>query len=89
MLELLDLTREIRNLIHNGGVYFSEEGKDKKRSYKGTTYEFRHGKRVAFVTWDLLLKLAKDIHQLLVRVIGHQKICALAEITNPFLVDNW
>jgi len=87
--ELLDFIRLIRNLIHNSGIYFSEDSCDKEQTYKGTKYKFCHGKPVDFATWDLLLTLARDIHQLLVRVIKHQKIVAVAEITDPFSAHNW
>ena len=53
-IELLDFIRLIRNLIHNSGVYFSEDGCDNEQTYKGTKYKFCHGKPADFVTWDLL-----------------------------------
>lgn len=88
-IEILDFIRLIRNLIHNSGVYFSEDGGDKEQIYKGTKYAFRQGKPVDFVTWALLLTLARDIHQLLVTIIKQPKIVAVTEITDPFSAHNW
>lgn len=82
--ELLDFVRLIRNLIHNDGVYFDENGNDRTVSYRGTQYQFNHGQLVDFVYWDLLLTLADDIRKLLVEVISHQKIINQNQIVDLF-----
>jgi hypothetical protein len=87
-LELLEFIRRIRNLIHNDGVYYDDKGVDKKVSYRGTSYIFRNGLPVDFVTWELLLVLAEDIRQLLVQVISHPKIMQIATITDPATVKS-
>ena len=84
--ELLDLSRLLRNLIHNGGVYFSEDGQNETTNYKGETYTFQHGQPVNFVYWKLLLELADDIRQLLVKVISHSIIVSTHYIPDPFVV---
>lgn len=83
--KLLDFVRLVRNLIHNDGVYFDEDGNDKTATYRGVQYQFHHGKPVDFVHWDLLLNLADDIRQLLVKVISHPRIATQAEVTDPFM----
>jgi hypothetical protein len=83
--ELLDFVRLVRNLIHNDGVYFDEDGNDKTVTYRGVQYHFHHGKPVDFVYWDLLLTLADDIRRLLVQVISHPKIAAQSQVTDPFM----
>lgn len=86
---LLNFVRLIRNLIHNNGVYFDEEDEDKREAYDGAEYHFRHGKPVDFVSWELLLKLADDIRQLLVQVISHKKIATIDQIEDLFVAYNW
>jgi hypothetical protein len=81
--ELLEFIRLIRNLIHNDGIYFAEDGQDRNVKYKGNSYIFYHGKRVKFVYWDLLLTLADDIRILLVKVVSHQKVSNLSQIIDP------
>lgn len=83
--ELLGLVRLIRNLIHNDGVYFDENGNDKIVTYRGTQYHFYHGKPIDFVHWDLLLTLADDIRRLLVQVISHPRIASQSQVSDPFM----
>ena len=82
-LELLSFARLIRNLIHNDGVYFADDGIDKTVTFKDNSYTFRHGQQVNFVYWELLLNLAEDIRQLLVQVISHPQIMRSANIPDP------
>jgi hypothetical protein len=82
--ELLDFVRLVRNLIHNDGVYFDEDGNDKTVTYRDSQYHFYHGKPVDFVYWDLLLTLADDIRRLLVQVISHPKIATQSQVTDLF-----
>jgi hypothetical protein len=82
--ELLDFVRLIRNLIHNDGVYFDEDGNDKTITYRGSQYHFYHSKPVDFVYWDLLLTLADDIRRLLIQLISHPKIAIQSQVTDPF-----
>jgi hypothetical protein len=83
--ELLDFIRIIRNLIHNDGVYFDEEGKDKTVTYLGIQYSLYIGRPVDFVYWDLLLTLANDVRRLLFQVISHPNIIMQSQITDPFM----
>lgn len=83
--ELLDFIRTLRNLIHNDGVFFDEDGKDKVITFKGTTFYFYNGKPVKFVTWELLLDLADDIQRLLSLVISQPKINSRTEVLDPFM----
>jgi hypothetical protein len=83
--QLLDLVRPLRNLIHNDGVYFDEDGNDKTVTYRGVEYWFHHGQPVAFVYWSLLLSLADDSRQLLTQVVSHPRIAGLSQVTDPFM----
>jgi len=83
--ELLDFVRLVRNLIHNDGVYFDEDGNDKTVTYRGVQYRFYNGKPVNFIYWDLLLNLADDIRKLLVQVISNPKIVKQGQVADPFM----
>jgi len=84
-VELLDLLRHVRNTIHNNGVYFHRDGKNAQVTYKEMTYHFRHGQRVDFVHWDLLLTLTDDVRQLLVQVVSDEAVAGITgQITDPF-----
>lgn len=82
---LINVLRLVRNTIHNNGVYFNRRGTDETVTYKGTTYEFKHGKPIDFVTWEWLIDRLDDVRQLLVEVISDPKIISISkEITDPF-----
>lgn len=83
-IELLNLSRLLRNLNHNSGVYFSKNGIDETTDYKEKIYKFEHNKLVNFVYWELLIDLADEIHQLLVTVINHPKIVSIPNIQDPY-----
>jgi len=83
-IELLNLSRLIRNLIHNGGVFFSQKGVDESTRYKGKVYKFEHEKPVKFAYWELLLDLAAEIQKLLVTVINHPDIASIPYIHDPY-----
>jgi hypothetical protein len=81
---LLDLLRNIRNTIHNNGVYFHRSGRNETVSYNGNTYSFDIGKPVDFVTWDFLLDLLNDIDKMFVEVVSHRDVVAISMIIDPF-----
>ncbi len=83
-IELLNLSRLIRNLNHNSGVHFSKDGNNETTNYKGNIYIFEHEKPVKFVYWELLLDLAAEIQRLLVTVINHPDIASIPHIPDPY-----
>lgn len=76
--ELLDLLREIRNTVHNNGVYFNRCGQDLSVIYKGDTYDFRHRQKVDFLTWDLLICLYRDTCDLLYKVVTDSVVTGIS-----------
>jgi hypothetical protein len=60
-IALLDLWRNIRNVIHNNGAYFHGRGTDRTVIYDGISYDFPHGRPIEFVTWQFLLSRSTDL----------------------------
>ena len=85
-IELLILIRLIRNLIHNNGIFFSDDGQNEIVNYKGRIFTFVHGKPVDFMYWSLLIEIADDIRQLLIKVISHPKIKSIPHILDPMCI---
>ena len=85
-IELINLSRLLRNLIHNSGVYFSNDGRNEIASYKGKIYTFRHGKPIDFMYWEFLLEITDDIHKLLGKVISHPRIEGIPHILDPYCI---
>lgn len=73
-IELLDMAAKLRNTVHNNGVYFQKSGKDVIQNYKGRPYEFKHGNRIEFSNWPLLLEITSDLVSMLVEVVRDPKI---------------
>jgi hypothetical protein len=73
-IDLLDLWREIRNTIHNSGVYYNKDGVDKTLVYKGKTFSFLHGQSINFVGWDKCGYIAFEAVQLLFKVVNDDVI---------------
>lgn len=75
---LLDLLRLTRNTVHNQGVFFHRRLRKVELLYRGRKYEFRHGERVTFATWPLVVSLMRDLGELLTRVVTSPTISSIA-----------
>jgi len=73
---IFNFFRLIRNSLHNNGVHIARHQKEKMVSveYKGKAYLFEDGKRIDFVTWDLLLDIADDMRILLFHLSNNKTI---------------
>ncbi len=76
--ELLNLLREVRNTVHNNGVYFNRGEQDLSVIYKGDPYDFRHRQKVEFITWDLLVCLYRDTCDLLYNVVTDSVVTGIS-----------
>jgi hypothetical protein len=84
-VELLDLLRNIRNTVHNNGVFFNPKGSDTSVKWAGQNYVFKHGLPVDFVTWDLIIYAADVVRKLLRSVTEDASLQAITtEITEPY-----
>ena len=73
-LEWVDFMRNIRNIIHNNGVFSPIDGKERILVYKGTEYEFVPGNTLNFVNWPLLLDLADDFRGMMFNISTDENI---------------
>jgi hypothetical protein len=79
---LLDLVRNIRNTIHNNGVYYHSLG-NTSISYKGGQYLFELGKPIDFVSWPFVFNLVPDLLQLMVDVARSVVVSSHGIIQDP------
>ncbi len=83
-IALLDLLRELRNSIHNHGVYFHHRKPGAVVIYRGERYEFTGGIAISFATWTLLGTLFAAVAELLAEVVGSPNISGiLAPLDEP------
>jgi len=77
--------RNVRNVIHNNGVFSPIDGKSRTLIYKDNEYSFIPGKLLHFVEWPLLLDLANDFRGLMFQISVDEKISSLpGTIPEPF-----
>lgn len=60
-LPLLDLWRNIRNAMHNNGLFFPTNGKNQTVVYGSISYNFEVGKHNDFVTTELIISLIPSL----------------------------
>lgn len=83
--EWVNLMRNIRNVIHNNGIYSPIDGKSRTLPYKEKEYKFIPGKTMDFVSWPLLLNLADDFRELMFQISIDENIRNIPEtIPEPF-----
>ena len=87
--DLLDLLRHIRNTIHNNGVCFHPDGKNKTVTYKGKQYIFDIGKPVKLRgrVLNFLVGLMPDILKMIEDVVYSQDIISRNKIIDPITVS--
>jgi hypothetical protein len=66
---LLDIFRNIRNSMHNNGLFLPISGKDSTIKYKGRSFEFKYGLPNDFVSTILILELISDVRELLLAIV--------------------
>jgi hypothetical protein len=76
-IDLLDLFRLIRNTIHNNGVYLQKSGADTEVTYQGKLYQFKHGRKIDIVWWDLCLAVLSDVISLFIALTAHARVISL------------
>ena len=81
--DLIEFFKLVRNTLHNNGVYFPNNPKDKSISYKGKNYFFQVGKKIDFVTWELLISLVSDIGVLSYDLTETKKVVSVLHIADP------
>ncbi|SRR5258706_1165011 len=69
LVTLLDLLRNIRNTIHNNGLFFPPKGQNQTVIYNGTVYHFEVGQLTHFVTTEFLIEILPDLLSLTEAVV--------------------
>lgn len=82
------MLRLIRNTVHNNGVYFHPDGKNKVVIYRGKQYIFDNGKPVKFRgrVLNFLAGLMPDILRMIEDVIYSQDIISKSKIIDPIIL---
>lgn len=73
----LQLLFAIRNCIHNNGMHYSRSGEPATILYRGKTHSFEDAALQRSGSLDVLLMILKDVVDMFVFVVEHEKIQSL------------
>ena len=65
----LELWRNVRNSMHNNGLFLPKAGKNVEITYRGYLYKFEVGKPCSFLDDDLVMMLVTDVEGILISII--------------------
>ena len=77
---LLDLWRNIRNTMHNNGLFMPQSGRDTNVMFKGVSYDFVVGKPAEFVTTEFIVDLLPDMTQTIIDVLESSQVSSLSHL---------
>jgi hypothetical protein len=86
---LIELLQEIRNSIHNSGIFYSYSQQDKEIIYKGTTYKFSHGYPINFASWPFTQAIILDLVKVVGKILKHELITEVERIEDPVTKITW
>lgn len=78
---LLDIWRNIRNCMHNNGLFYPKNEQDQEIEYNGKKYKFLVGKNPGFADIFFMVESLKhDLMPMMKEVVFSDKIYSLSEI---------
>lgn len=81
--QVLNLLSLIRNTLHNSGVYFSPNSKDKFITYRGITYHFKTNRPINFLSDELFEYIMIDLVKLIEILLTNVRISKHSNIVDP------
>ena len=72
--EVVDLLRNLRNTLHNNGMFYPPDGRSLSFTFRGLSHAFVPGQRVNFVTWELVIDLADTMRSISFQLARDEKI---------------
>ena len=84
-VEHVELIRMVRNTVHNNGVYYHRDGKNKEVQYQGNVYKFEIGKHVSFVTWQLLILWLENNVEFITEIVESVDLKSIQVIDDQYI----
>jgi hypothetical protein len=82
--DILKMIRNLRNTIHNNGIFFPDNKIDREKIiYRGIKYLFENGKPVNCADWDTLTNLIEDMVIALKVILISPEIDKYENINDP------
>ncbi len=86
---LLDLFRNIRNTIHNNGIFLPPNNEDVVVEYKGKKYHFKVGQVQMNTSWSDILFLVTETIEMIRCILINPIIKNLPDMNDPFAIQIW
>ncbi len=86
---LIQLLQEIRNSIHNSGIFYPFNQQDKEITYKEVTYKFSNSYPINFIDWEFTTFIIADLVKLIRKILTHNLIVGVDEIIDPVTKITW
>ena len=77
---LLDLWRNVRNTMHNNGLFMPASGKDSSVLFLGNTYDFLVGKPNQFITTEFVVNLLPHMTTIILDVLQSNEVSRIGDI---------
>jgi hypothetical protein len=77
---------DLRNAIHNNGQFLPTRGKDVRVTFRGVSFSYRDGDHFS-ASWRMFIWLATRAKELLVDIVGSQKMTEFGVIADPYPVS--
>ena len=83
-IDIMTILSNIRNTVHNNGVFIDPRGENYKIEYKGYTYEFIHNQGIGSVWISNLTDLYRGIVNFYKEIFNHEKILNINFIQDKY-----
>jgi len=82
-ISIYEMLRHLRNaMLHTDGVFQPLNKNDARVEYRSKAYEFIVGKS-PHTPWELVIDLANDLTDSLIRIVNHPDVLKIKEIIDP------
>ena len=82
-VDLLRIWENLRNTIHNNGVFNPPNGRDQIIVYRNQKFIFENGKQHPLTSWEMLIALVADLCEMMDSIVKSNEISSIQEILDP------
>lgn len=79
-VNLLRIWGNLRNTIHNNGIFLPFNGKDQIIEYHNTKFKFENGKQHTIQGWKMYSLLVRDLTDMVTSIVDSDDVSAIKEI---------
>jgi len=85
-IDLLRIWGNLRNTIHNNGIFLPFDGEDQIIKYHGNTFTFENGKQHDVIGWEMYALLVGDLCEMVSSIVESKEISSIKEIPDTSII---